>query len=337
MGLGGFPRVSLKQARELAETARSQIFAGIDPIKERRRLKREALQSANSFEHLAHEAFEARKSELKGDGKNGRWFTPLALHVLPKLGSVPVGELTPRDLRDCIGPLWHEKADTARKALNRTNIVIRHAAALGLDVDIGLAEKTKLLLGKTRHVVAHIPSMPWQEAPAFYQSLDDRSLPQLALRLLMLTGLRSHPVRYAHLDEIDGNIWTIPGEKMKGRKGKTPDFRVPLTPEALHVIKLAGQQQRDGYIFPGVKRGVISDASMARLMERRGLEARPHGFRSTLRVWLTESQQASREVAETIIAHQTGSLTERAYNRTDFLEQRRALMETWERHLKPKD
>ena len=80
--------------------------------------------------------------------------------------------------------------------------------------------------------------------------------------------------------------------------------------------------------------GVISDASMARLMERRGLKARPHGFRSTLRVWLTESQQASREVAETIIAHQTGTLTERAYNRTDFLEQRRELMEAWERHLK---
>ena len=120
---------------------------------------------------------------------------------------------------------------------------------------------------------------------------------------------------------------------MKGREGKTSDFRVPLTPEALHVIELASQQQRDGYIFPGVKRGVISDASMARLMERRGLEARPHGFRSTLRVWLTESQQASREVAETIIAHQTGSLTERAYNRTDFLEQRRKLMEAWEWHL----
>ena len=120
---------------------------------------------------------------------------------------------------------------------------------------------------------------------------------------------------------------------MKGRKGKTSDFRAPFTPEALHVIELASQQQRDGYIFPGVRRGVISDASMARLMERRGLEARPHGFRSTLRVWLTESQQASREVAETIIAHQTGSLTERAYNRIDFLEQRRELMEAWERHL----
>ena len=333
MGLGGFPRVSLKQARDLAETARSQLAAGIDPVKERRRLKREALQSANSFAHMAHEAFDARKSELKGDGKNGRWFTPLALHVLPKLGSVPVEELTPRDLRDCIGPLWHEKADTARKALNRTNIVIRHAAALGLDVDIGLAEKTKLLLGKTRHVVKHIPAMPWQKAPAFYQSLDNRSLPQLALRLLMLTGLRSHPVRYAHLDEIDGDIWTIPGEQMKGLKGKTPSFRVPLTPEALHVIELASQQQRDGYIFPGVKRGVISDASMARLVERRGLRARPHGFRSTLRVWLTESQQASREVAETIIAHQTGSIVERSYNRTDMIEQRRRLLASWAEFL----
>ena len=65
-----------------------------------------------------------------------------------------------------------------------------------------------------------------------------------------------------------------------------------------------------------------------------GLDARPHGFRSTLRVWLTESHQASREVAETIIMHQTGSLTERTYTRTDFLEQRRELMEAWERFLR---
>ena len=151
--------------------------------------------------------------------------------------------------------------------------------------------------------------MPWQDASAFYQSLDGRSLPQLALRLLMLTGLRSYPVRHAHLDEIDRDIWTIPREKIKGRKGKTSDFRVRLTPEALHVIDLDSQQQRNDQIFPGLKRGVISNASMACLMERRGLEARPHDFRSTLRVWLTESKQASRKVAETIIAHQTGSLT----------------------------
>ena len=73
---------------------------------------------------------------------------------------------------------------------------------------------------------------------------------------------------------------------------------------------------------------------MARLMKRGGLEARPHGFRSKLRVWLTEIQQASRKVVETIIAHHTGSPTERAYNHTDFSKQRRELMEVWERYLK---
>ncbi len=73
---------------------------------------------------------------------------------------------------------------------------------------------------------------------------------------------------------------------------------------------------------------------MTRPMELRGLKARPHGFRTTLRVWLTESQQATREVAETIIAHENGSLTERACNSTDLLEQRRELMEAWESYLK---
>jgi len=92
-------------------------------------------------------------------------------------------------------------------------------------------------------------------------------------------------------------------------------------------------------LFAGLDRlligggGVISDASMARLMERRGLKARPHGFRSTLRVWLTESQQASREVAEMIIAHQTGSIVERSYNRTDMIEQRRRLLASWAEFL----
>ena len=71
-------------------------------------------------------------------------------------------------------------------------------------------------------------------------------------------------------------------------------------------------------------------------MERRGLEARPHGFRSTLRVWLTESQQTSRELTEIIIAHQTGSVVERSYNRTDMIEKRAVLMKSWATFLSGK-
>jgi hypothetical protein len=68
---------------------------------------------------------------------------------------------------------------------------------------------------------------------------------------------------------------------------------------------------------------------MAAIMRKRGLEARPHGFRTSLKVWLSGTQQVSREVLETVISHQTGSRIEGAYNRTDYLEQRRPLMESW--------
>ena len=200
-------------------------------------------------------------------------------------------------------------------------------------MDMDLAEKAKLLLGKTRHTPKHIPFMKWQQAPEFYQSLDENSLTQLALKLLILTGVRSYPIRHAHLEEIINDIWTIPGQNMKGPHKRTPDFRVPLSDEARRIVLVASSLSRDGFLFSGVKRGVISDASMARVMERRGIDARPHGFRSTLRVWLTEKAQANNDVAEVIIAHKTGTNVERAYNRTDYLEQRRGYMKNWAEFL----
>lgn len=129
------------------------------------------------------EAFEARKAQLKGDGKAGRWFSPLELHVLPKLGRVPVEELDQQDITNTLAPIWHTKADTARKAMNRLGIVMRHAAAMGLDVDMQATEKAKALLGKSRHQPKHVPAMDWREVPAFYQSLNEGTITNLALRL----------------------------------------------------------------------------------------------------------------------------------------------------------
>jgi integrase len=134
-------------------------------------------------------------------------------------------------------------------------------------------------------------------------------------------------------DQIDGDVWTIPAEMMKGRKGATSDFRIPLSAEARTVIDLARRHGRDGYLFPSVKKGVISDATMARHMERAGMEARPHGFRSSLRDWLAETTDAPHEVAETMLGHTVGGSVERAYRRTDYIEQRRVLVERWARHV----
>ena len=194
-------------------------------------------------------------------------------------------------------------------------------------------EKAKALLGKQRHKVKHVASLPWQDVPGFYASLSDGSITHLALRLLILTGSRCAPLRFLRLEQIEGDIWTIPGEAMKGRRDATDDFRVPLSQEALDVIAQAMPLARDGYLFPSVRKGVISDATMSRLMERRGMAERPHGFRSSLRDWKAETTDTPYEIAETCIAHVVGGAVERAYRRTDYLEQRQVVMGLWGKHV----
>ncbi len=333
MGLGSAQDVTLKDARALATKWRALAAAEIDPIKQREKDRREALRNLHVLNEIAKDAFESRKAELKGDGEAGRWFSPLSLYVLPKLGKVPVAEIDQTDIRDTLAPIWHTKADTARKALNRLGICLTHAAALGLDVDLQATEKAKALLGKQRHKTQNVPSIPWGEVPAFYESLSDGSITHLALRLLILTGVRSGPLRFLRRDQIEGNVWTIPGDMMKGRRDATPDFRVPLSAEALAVIEQAKPLAREGFLFPSVRKGVISDATMARLMERRGLEARPHGFRTSLRVWLAEATDTAHEVAESCLSHVVGGSVERAYRRTDYLEQRQIVMARWAKHV----
>lgn len=329
MGLGTVSQVSLKEVREVADKWRVLVRAGKDPIRERERQRREDARNLHLLEDIAKDAFEARKAELKGDGVAGRWFSPIELHVLPKLGKIPVAEIDQKDIRDVIAPIWHTKAETARKALNRLAIVMRYAAALGLDVDLQATEKARALLGKSRHKVVNIPAMPWKDVPAFYASLSDGSITHLALRLLILTGVRSNPLRHIHEEQIVGDVWTVPADAVKGRRDATEEFRVPLSSEALSVLDHARRHARDGFLLPSIRKGVISDMTMSKYMERAGLAYRPHGFRSSLRDWIADTTDTRHEVAETVLGHIVGGTVERSYRRTDYLDQRRDVMEAW--------
>ena len=330
MGIGPVGQVPLKQARLEAERWRAIAREGKDPIKEREKERRHQERNLHLLEDVARDCFESRKAELKGDGKAGRWFSPLELHVLPKLGKVPIAEIDQHDIRVALGPIWHTKAATAKKAIERLSVCIQHGAALDLDVDMQAIAKAKALLGAQRHKVEHTAFLPWHQVPAFYASLQPDTVTHLALRLLILTiGTRSGPLRHIHMDQIEDDVWTVPADQMKGRRDTGLDFRVPLSTQAQDVILRAKPYSRDRFLFPSVRKGVISDATMARLMERRGMEARPHGFRSSFRTWCSEEANAPWEVAEACLAHSTGGKVERSYKRTDFLEQRRVLMQYW--------
>ncbi len=161
-GLGALRDVSLKQARELASGWRSVLREGRDPIQKRNKQKREAISNLHYLKDIALDAFESRKAELKNDGKDGNWFLPLKLHILPKLGCLPVSDITQTEIRNVLTPIWHTKAATANRALNRLNICLKHAAVLGLDVDLQTTEKARALLGKPKVTHTNVPSIAIQ-------------------------------------------------------------------------------------------------------------------------------------------------------------------------------
>jgi integrase len=120
---------------------------------------------------------------------------------------------------------------------------------------------------------------------------------------------------------------------LKGAKGKTDDWRVPLSDPSLTIIEEAKRHERNGLLFPNVSgRGVISDASMSRLMERRQLAFRPHGFRASFKTWAAETDQR-RDIAELCLGHKIYGSVKASYLRTDFLDERKELMEAWARNV----
>lgn len=324
MGLGSLRDVSLKEARAVSEECRALVRQGKDPIRERRRRLKEAAARDMVLSDAVASCFEARKAQLKDDGKSARWLEPLSMHVLPKLGQVPVADIDQNDIRDVLSPIWHEKPAVAGKALERVGLVLKHAEAMGLEVDARAATKARALLGKQRHTPTHQPAMPWHQVPAFYATLDDTPT-HLAMKLLILTATRSSETRLLRLDEVHDDLWVIPGDRMKGGI----EHRVPLSAAALALLDKARRFAVTGHPFVGPSGRPISDATLSALMMRRGLDARPHGFRSSFRTWCAEATQTPETVAEAALAHIVGSRVERAYRRTDYLDLRRELMEQW--------
>jgi integrase len=327
MGLGRWPDVSIAEARARAEEARRELRDGVDPIFERQKAKR--IRKPLTLKEAIEGCFEARKAELKGDGEAGRWMSPLSVHVIPKLGSYPVEQLDQHVLKDLLAPLWHTKPEAAVKALNRLNLTLKHAAALGLDVDLQATMKTRALLGKQRHTVEHIPSLSYQDAPAFYRWLTGvEGVSALALRFVMLTMARTSEVRLASFDEIEGGVWALSADRTKTQTER----RIPLVKETLNVVELC-RGRSDQYLFPAYRGKPISDAAMATLMKRNGYEARPHGFRATFRTWVEERTATPFEVKEAALGHVVDVGVVAAYQRSDRFLKRRALLEKWMKFL----
>lgn len=334
MGLGAWPEVSLADARKARARWASVLAAGTDPISERARLleaEREALNREEpTLAELVYQVFEAKRATYRNDGRQSRWLSPVKIHVLPKLGNRKASSINQIDIRDVLAPIWRTKQPTANMALLRLGMVFRHARLSGVLVDPVTVDIARHMLGQIYHIPTPIAATPWQQIPALFQQLGEQQLDSCrCLQWMILTAVRSDGCRGARFDEIKGDVWTVPASRVKGMRGKVSDFRVPLTDAALELVEICKHGQRNGYLFPGPLGRGISSCALQPPMNKLGQIGRPHGFRTSFRTWVQDTQAASYEVAETALGHVIGGRVERSYARSDLLEQRRTLMQRW--------
>ncbi|MBS0407252.1 MAG: integrase arm-type DNA-binding domain-containing protein [Proteobacteria bacterium] len=341
IGLGGYPDVTLAQARDKARAARDEVSRGIDPIVQRRALASQlrAQQAADkTFKQAAQAYIEAHGDTWKNPKHRAQWVSTLTTYAYPHVGELAVRDIGQGHVLSILEPIWKTKNETASRLRGRIESVLDWATARGLRSGENPARwkghLDKLLPAPSKvQKVEHHRALPIDEMPAFMQALRQREgLAARALEFAILTAARSGEARGAIWEEIDAKakVWTIPAERMKAGR----EHRVPLSDAALHLLKALPRLADSPLVFPAPRGGQLSDMTLNAVMRRMQVDAVPHGFRSTFRDWVAERTNHPRELAEQALAHTLESKVEAAYRRGDALEKRRGMMQEWAEFIK---
>lgn len=336
MGLGSYPTVTLAQAREKAREARDKIEAGTDPILERQRAKsalRAQQARAITFDAACRAYIDARSDEWRNAKHRSQWSNTLETYASPIIGKMHVQDIGKEHVLQVLEPIWKTKTETASRLRGRIEQVLDWATARGHREGLNPARwrgHLDKLLSKPDKIakVEHHAALPIDGIGAFMAELRQRhGITARALEFLVLTAARSGEVRGATWAEIDldAAIWTIPADRMKAGK----EHRVPLSEQALKLLRELPRSEGNDLVFPAPRGGVLSDMSMTALTRRMGADCVPHGMRSTFRDWCSERTNYPRDVAEMALAHAIGDKVEAAYRRGDLFDKRRQMMAAW--------
>jgi len=324
--------ISLKKAREERDKARNQLVEGIDPgVAKKTEKHAEREQTKNTFRAIAvnwAETYGGRWTESHRD----QVVASLQADVFPSLGDLPIKEITPPMVLEVIRAVESRGAlDVASRVLQRTSAVFRYAIQTGRATYNPAADMKGVL--KTRKV-EHRAAISQSEMPDFLKKLDSYSgdpVTKLALRLIVLTFVRTGELRGARWEEfdIDQREWRIPAERMKMR---SPHI-VPLSPQALAVIEeLKPLTGHFDLLFPSQRdnRKPISENTLLYALYRLGYHRRAtvHGFRALASTILNETGFRP-DVIERQLAHVERNKVRAAYHRSEYLNERRKMMDWW--------
>ena len=336
MGLGGFPAVTLAQAREKARVARETIEAGTDPILERERAQsalRAAQVGAITFTDAARMFIDARSDEWKNPKHRQQWVNTIETYAAPIMGKLLVADIRKEHVLLVLEPIWKTKTETATRVRGRIEQILDWAKAHGHRAGENPARwrghLDKLMSRPSKIAkVEHHAALHVNEVGKFMASLRKREgMGARALEMLVLTAARSGEIRGATWAEtnLDSAMWTVPASRMKAGK----EHRVPLSKHVVDLLRALPRFENCDLIFPGSKLQPLSDMTLTSLMRRMEVGAVPHGFRSTFRDWASERTSYPAEMAEMALAHALTNKVEAAYRRGDLVQKRAHMMTAW--------
>jgi len=334
LSLGTFPDTGLKAAREARDNARKQLAAGVDPSADRKAEKESARVAALSTLERAARAWLAHRSKAWKSGTLAMITASLENDVFPSLGSRPLSEIQPRDIRDAVQAIEARGAgETAGRVFQRLRAVFRYAVAhdlVAVDPTYPLKPSEIFKPRKTRHRA----SLSERDVPAFLRKLDGYegdSSTKWALVLLMLTAVRPGELRGARWDEVDERaaLWRIPASRMK----MNAEHTVPLSKQAIRALATMRKLSGDSALvfpspfYPGKP---LSDGTLNSALARLGYKgiATAHGFRTLFSTCANEAGWNS-DVIEKQLAHEDRDEVRGAYNRAQWVAERIKLMQWW--------
>lgn len=336
VGLGAYPDISLAAARNRANELRAALADGIDPKEHREDKERaKAEQYANTFEHIARKWLTLKESKVSPTYYN-KITDRLSKYIFPKIGKTPIHKLSAVATIEIIQPLADdEKLETVKKICRWLNEIMVYS------VNTGVIQANPLSgIGKAFSApkVTNLPTLLPEELPALMYAIQHsntklvtRCLIEWQLHTMVRPG-EAAGTSWAEID-LDKKEWTIPAERMKKKK---PHI-VPLSEQALRLLEvlkpISGHRE---FVFPSDHnpRASANSQSANRALARMGFHGKlvSHGLRALASTTLNE-KGFDPDVIEAALAHVDKNSVRAAYNRAQYLERRRKMMDWWSGHI----
>lgn len=329
--LGKYPEVGLGPARLIREQMREALRQGRDPS------RRKVL--GITFGQVAREWFAANEKKWK-TSYSARFWRRIEDDILPTLGPKELASIEPPAVLKLLREIEKREAIyTAKRICEMVSTIYRYAIAEGHTKFNPAADLKPALKPLPKR--EHRARLSEKELPEFFRRLrayrgDD--LTKLALELVLHTFVRTNEIRFGTWDEINGDVWTIPGSRMK--MGVT--HMVPLTPQSQRILAEMRTRARGGnWIFPGrdTLRKPASENAMLFALRNMGmgpgsdLHTTVHGFRGLASTALNESGLFHSDWIERQLAHVPFDKIRSAYNAAEWWSQRSAMMIHWSNRM----